>query len=102
MNDAFVGLRAFGVLGALVGLVAFDLAISVSACTTPEGHTSRTASTATRLPNPNMTSAGTTAGVVDEVSSFWTKLPARASTFVPMPLRLLTFPLKSRCNDWFL
>ena len=43
-----------------------------------------------RLPSPKTRSAGATAGVADEVSSFCRRLPARISTFDPSRLRLLT------------
>src|SRR5262249_18132624 len=74
---------------------------SISAWTMPDGHSTRTASGSERLPSPNITSAGTAAGLAALVSSFCHRLPARTSTLAPTPLRLLTLPARFTLIVWF-
>src|SRR6266496_6039740 len=74
---------------------------SVSVWTTPETQITRTASGAARFPRPNRRSAGATAGVAAEVSSFWRRLPARMSTLAPIPPLFETRPARRRANERF-
>src|SRR6188768_3138884 len=67
-----------------------DVPAGVSACRIPEGHNTRTTSAAARVPRPNTTSEGDTAGDEDEVSSTCRRLPALNSIFAPNADRLLT------------
>ena len=68
----------------------------------PAGHNTRTTSACVRAPRPNARSAGAIAGDVLVSSSRCHKLPARISTFEPMPLRLLARPVRLTRTDAFL
>src|SRR5256885_15383006 len=71
----------------------------VSAWRMPDGHRTRITSAPPLEPRPNTTSAGATAGVADDVSSRWRRLPARMSILAPTPPRLLARPVRRTRTD---